>query len=119
MHSSDFTFFYQAYAAQSGEWWQDIFSKYEITSIEWQEGTVKRVSIIPLKYEMTYPDENGKWKTLSDINLSEWRTYEVAQQTVIENALESHIKQSKIEYANSNTIVINSDNRYQVRCVKE
>lgn len=118
LHAADAIFKYQAYFQESAEWWKDIFSKYEITDIQWQKGEVIRTSLRPLRYAIQYPDENGDWNTLSDINILELGTYEAAQQTVIEDALESHIKTSSIEYADSKVIPIDIDNRYQVRCVR-
>ena len=95
-----------------------MFRKYEITDLQWQKGTVERVSIIPLRYEMRYP-EKEPWNTLSDMDWTEWGNYEAAQLGVIKDALELHLKSSSLEYSDSDIISINMDNRYQVRCVKE
>jgi hypothetical protein len=117
IHGAEMTLLYSALTSTSGNWLENLFSSFDISDLEWQEGSVTNTgSFFRPKYVLSYPDS---WKRLSDISRLERANYETAKGTVIKSALQAHIQESGIEYSESDLVNVNNSNSYQVRCVKE
>lgn len=117
IHGSENTLFYSALTSTSGSWLENLFSSFDISDLEWQEGSVSNTgSWLRPNYVLTYP---SSWKSLSEIGRLERVNYETARGTVIKNALQANIQSEGIEYSESELVNVNNSNRYQVRCVKE
>ena len=117
IHGSENTLFYSALTSTSGSWLENLFSSFDISDLEWQEGTVSNTgSWLRPNYVLTYP---SSWKSLSEIGTLERANYETARGTVIKSALQANIQSEGIEYSESELVNVNNSNRYQVRCVKE
>ena len=117
IHGSENTLFYSALTSTSGSWLENLFSSFDISDLEWQEGSVSNTgSWLRPNYVLTYP---SSWKSLSEIGRLERVNYETAKGTVIKSALQANIQSEGIEYSESELVNVNNSNRYQVRCVKE
>ena len=117
IHGLENTLFYSALTSTSGSWLENLFSSFDISDLEWQEGSVSNTgSWLRPNYVLTYP---SSWKSLSEIGRLERVNYETAKGTVIKSALQANIQSEGIEYSESELVNVNNSNRYQVRCVKE
>ena len=117
IHGLENTLFYSALTSTSGSWLENLFSSFDISDLEWQEGSVSNTgSWLRPNYVLTYP---SSWKSLSEIGTLERANYEAARGTVIKSALQANIQSEGIEYSESELVNVNNSNRYQVRCVKE
>ena len=129
IHGIDYLLYYNALTTISGNWLENLFSSFDISDLEWQEGEIKSERVktgdtgwplyIPTYdyiYTLEYPTA---WKSLSQIGTLERANYETARGTVIKNALKADIQNKGIEYSESELVNINASNSYPVRCVKE
>ena len=129
IHGAEMTLLYSALTSTSGNWLENLFSSFDITNLEWQEGSITTTRVqtgdtgwplyIPTYdyiYTLEYPTT---WKPLSEIGTLESANYETAKGTVIKSALQANIQESGVEYSESDIISIATNNGYQVRCVKE
>lgn len=117
VHGTDSTLYYNALTSTSGNWLVNLFSSFDISYLEWQEGSVSNTgSFFRPNYVLSYPDS---WKSLSEIGLLENANYEAAKRGVIKSALQTDIQNKGIEYSESDLVNVNNSNSYQVRCQKE